>query len=374
MRVLHLIDSGGLYGAEQVLLTLCAEQKRQRLDPFILSCGLPEEPEKPVERAANELGIPVKAWRMEPGLNLAGINDILSWSRDESIDLFHSHGYKFNILLALVSRSVLTQPVITTLHGYVKAPFPTKMWFYERLDRLALERLNAVVLVSHQMRRSLSLVGRLAKSARVIHNGIADLPEGHELHPRQDGSLAKRLLAVGRLSPEKGFDLLLQALAELHQQDAGYSLTLMGEGPLQEDLDQQVKTLGLQGIVTFAGYKKAAWQYYNQYDALVLPSRTEGIPITLLEAVRSGMPVFATRVGGMPEVLGAQSLLLIEPGSAFDIAKKLNDWNSRERKYRVEKLKKLREVFKTHFKSEAMAGSYAVVYQSIFDTRCNEIS
>jgi hypothetical protein len=130
LRVLHLIDSGGLYGAERMLLALVAEQIRQGLAPMILSAGDPGIDDKPLETEARRLGLPVTAWRMRPGLNLREAWRIATWARSGRYQVLHAHGYKFNILLALLPRRVRGRDsvFVTTLHGYVRAPFATWLW------------------------------------------------------------------------------------------------------------------------------------------------------------------------------------------------------------------------------------------------------
>jgi hypothetical protein len=101
LKVLHLIDSGGLYGAEKMLLSLVQEQLKQGLDPMILSAGEPGTDEKPIEAEARNKGLPVTAWRMAPGLNLKESWKILKWAQDNKYQLLHSHGFKFNVLLGM---------------------------------------------------------------------------------------------------------------------------------------------------------------------------------------------------------------------------------------------------------------------------------
>lgn len=101
MKILHLIDSGGLYGAERMLLTLVGEQVARGLSPLILSVGESAADDKPLEVEARRLGLPVKAWRMAPGFNLRESWSIIRWARREQYQLMHSHGYKFNVLMGI---------------------------------------------------------------------------------------------------------------------------------------------------------------------------------------------------------------------------------------------------------------------------------
>ena len=130
LKVLHLIDSGGLYGAEKMLLSLVKEQLKTGLEPMILSAGELDVIEKPIEAEAKRLGLPVIPWRMKPGLNLKESFKILRWAKKNRYDLLHSHGFKFNVLLGIYPERVRKIPMIATLHGYVYAPRFSKLWFY----------------------------------------------------------------------------------------------------------------------------------------------------------------------------------------------------------------------------------------------------
>ncbi|MDX5429536.1 MAG: hypothetical protein LPK45_00665, partial [Bacteroidota bacterium] len=98
MKILHLIDSGGLYGAEKVLLNLAIEQKRQGMEPVMLSAGLPNIEDKAIEIEARKVGIEVVAWRMKAGLNIREGLRIIEWACSNGVKVLHSHGYKFNII------------------------------------------------------------------------------------------------------------------------------------------------------------------------------------------------------------------------------------------------------------------------------------
>ena len=100
MKTLHVIESGGLYGAEKILLDLAAAQKRCGDDATVLSVGPNGLGEKAIEFAARERGIVVKPWRMAAGLNLLGMRNIFAWAQAEGFDVFHSHGYRFDTLFA----------------------------------------------------------------------------------------------------------------------------------------------------------------------------------------------------------------------------------------------------------------------------------
>ena len=365
MNIAHLIDSGGLYGAEQVLLTLCKQQQQQGLNPLIVSCGLPGEAEKPLEQAARAQSIPVLVWRMKAGINLAGMRQLHAVLVEQKIQLLHSHGYKFNILLALLGRRKAGMPLLSTVHGYVKAKFPHKMWLYELLDRIALGRFDKIILVSDQMRQLNAFSGNSSRIG-VISNGIA--AENSMPSPVQvDGLL--ELVAVGRLSPEKGFGYLISALAELNRAHPTCRLTLMGAGGLDAQLKLQAEQLGQSGFIRFAGFVSNAQAQFHQYHMVVMPSLTEGIPVTLLEAMRNKTPIMASSVGGIPQVLGADNPLLITPASVDSIVSKCRDWLQKTIAEREQLIARNYARYMQNYTAEAMAASYLAIYQSLIAQR-----
>lgn len=327
IKVLHLIDSGGLYGAEKMLLALVAEQVKQGLQPMILSAGDLGVDEKPLELEAKRLGLPIKVWRMKAGFNIPSTKKIINWADGQGCTHFHSHGFKFNVLLALTSLSGLKQKLVTTVHGYVGGKRFSKRWFYEVLDGFALWRFTSVVVVSEPM-LCLSVIRRMPRSkVKVISNGISGECQSNDLPKDITNFIAQysnSVIAVGRLSKEKGFDLLVEAVANLDEPVRDkLAVVIVGEGGCRESLESQIARLGLSNIM-LAGYRDDAGAMLIHFDALIMPSLTEGLPITLLEAMRSSVPVCATRVGGIPSVLSESDQYLIEPNNVKAIEAFLN--------------------------------------------------
>ena len=121
MHILHIIDSGGMYGAEVMLLNLVEEQIRQGLSPVIASIGGVQSGEKPLELEAHKRGFPLKIFRMRPGPNLIGAMEILKYAKSTRCDLLHSHGYKGNILFGFLPKKIRRLPLVATLHGWTSA-------------------------------------------------------------------------------------------------------------------------------------------------------------------------------------------------------------------------------------------------------------
>lgn len=311
MKILHLIDSGGLYGAEKMLLALIKAQREQGLEPMILSAGEPGIKEKPIEAEAKRLELPIMPWRMKPGLNIQESRRILKWATANGYDILHSHGFKFNVLLGSYPRIIRGIPMVATLHGYVHARRFSKMWLYELLDRFAITFLQGVVLVGEAMKNELPLELAKRKKVEVIPNGL-DVEVVNAKVKESVGSDIEAfcsrhspvVLGVGRLSREKGFDRLLESFPVVCKDFENAGLIIVGEGKQKDALKRLEVELGLQDRVLMPGYCNNVPGLQRACDLLVVPSLTEGLPITLLEAMAVGVPVLAAPVGEMPTVLG----------------------------------------------------------------------
>ena len=304
MKILHIIDSGGLYGAEVMLLQLMCEQKKLGHTPILASIGSKTVTEKPIESEARKQGLQIKSFRMANGLNIIGALKILRFAQEKGVELLHSHGYKGNILLGLLPRGIRRLPLLITVHGWTSTGHLNKMSLYEWLDKKCLARADHVVMVNPLMQKLPSL--KRLKTTTVIENGIGlAKTEDQELNLEIITFIKQRttLVAVGRFSPEKGFNYLLDSLSQLVQQGQDIQLLLLGDGGLRQELTEQAKTLGLLNRVFMPGHVSQVESYLGQCAVFVMPSLTEGLPIALLEAMQTGIPIVASAVGGIPDVL-----------------------------------------------------------------------
>jgi len=366
MKILHIIDSGGLYGAEIVLLNLVAEQVKQGMKPIIASIGDPCCGEKPLEVEARRRGLRVEAFRMRPGPNIAGAFELLRFARREEVDILHSHGYKGNILFGLMPKFFRRIPLVSTLHGWTWTGGWDRMRLYEWLDRLSLRFIDRVVVVNGAMREKVKL-----KRLHVVNNGIpADATDAKNATDPIDPAIAAfcnggfTIGAIGRLSPEKGFNILLEALREVADSKPEVRLVILGEGDERGTLEAQIKRLGLEGRVMMPGYLPDARYYLPLFRVFALSSLTEGLPIVILEAMQSGVPILATKVGGIPEVLNnGEAGILREPGSCKTLTEGIMECiDSPETA--GQRVEVARQRLTEHYSSQVMAEKYQEIYLS----------
>src|SRR4029077_17418704 len=171
MRILHLVHSEGIYGAELILLYLAREQQQRGHEPYVGSIRDPGTDQTSFEALAKSWGLPVVRIRIAPRATPGVVRSLLRTVREVGPDVLHSHGYKANILLGPLPRR-LRGPMLTTLHGWTGARRFTALWLYERLDRLSLRRIDSVVVVPRRMLELSALRGVAASRRHVIENGI----------------------------------------------------------------------------------------------------------------------------------------------------------------------------------------------------------
>ena len=370
LKVLHIIDSGGLYGAEMMLLNLALEQQRMGITPCIASIGDKYIDEKPIETKAIKYGIHVKKFRMSPGPNLLGANSILNYSRENRFSLLHAHGYKGNILFGFLPLTLRWLPIISTLHGYTSMGSGlSKMRLYERLDAMALSRMDAVVLVNKAMLNHPNLKNVKRRNIHIIDNGIPAMEAG------KSSNLCEKIIsfcdhpcvigAIGRLSDEKGFHILLEAFALVVNRGMQSRLIIIGDGHLRQELINTVHRLGLEGNVMIPGFLENAAEYIPFFKILVIPSFTEGLPITLLEAMRAGVPVIASEVGGIPNVIKhGYSGITVTPGDRGELQKSIERLYADET-LRLQFSRVAKNQYFKNYTSRKMAFSYLQLYRQI---------
>jgi len=366
MNILHIIDSGGLYGAEVMLLQLMREQQVLGHNPVLASIGGRGIAEKAIEAEAKRLDLRFQTFRMANGPNFLGALDILRFARTINAELLHSHGYKSNILFGLLPSRIRRLPMVSTVHGWTSGGRLTKMAVYEWLDKISLRRVDQVVMVNPLMQQ-LPALQRLQHTA-VIENGIgAPVERAAELNSDIIKFIQQRttIVAVGRFSPEKGFGSLLDAVAQLVREGHDVQLLLLGEGGLRQKLIDQASALQLSERVLMPGHVAQVNEYLPLCTVFAMPSLTEGLPIALLEAMHAGVAVVASEVGGIPDVLDyGKAGILVPPADTKSLTSALRRLlTDPERAEAPVAMAKTRVTEK--YSSRAMAEKYVNLYQQL---------
>jgi glycosyltransferase involved in cell wall biosynthesis len=291
--------------------------------------------------AARELGLEVDVIPERGRFDRSVIRSLHKIVEHRSPDVIITHQVKSHFLMN-VSRLWQKYSWVAFNHGYTTTD--KKMLLYNRLDRWSLPKANRVVTVCDAFRQELVKMGVPRERIHVQHNSIRPEPA---VNKQQASALREQLgidedvrmiLAVGRLSKEKAQMDLLRAfknLGETHG-EINARLVIVGDGPEREPLEAAVASLGLSDRVSFTGQVNNVQVYFVAADVLVNPSHSEGSPYVLLEAMAAGVPIVATAVGGVPEMIeNNETALLVsanDPQMMADaIARILNDENLAQR-------------------------------------------
>ena len=254
------------------------------------------------------------------------------WARRNGATLLHGHGLRWLPLYA-VAGFWARLPLVITLHNIV--PSLQKMTGQERLAlQIGLGRAARIIAVSRAVAESAVAVVPQSKSRLcVIRNGV-DLARFSRQRNGERRSVSRAalqlpdnatvLICVARLAPEKNLGTLLEAMARLTPPFPHLRLLLVGEGPWRPTLEHQARMLGITSRVYFTGVRTDIPDLLEASDLFCLPSRTEGLGIAAIEAMASGLPVVASRVGGLPEVVeDCVTGLLVAPGDTAALAQAL---------------------------------------------------
>lgn len=268
-------------------------------------------------------GVPHDVVRDRGPLDRSILREAKRLIRETRPDILQTHGYKATALAFLLRATGERRPWVGCYHGWTREDVKARL--YHRLDHWMLGRADRIVVMAGPQRAAFATHG---DRVRVIHNAVIPLasPDAPADAARVAALLAEArrplIGVVGRLSPEKGVDLFLRALSLLGRPDStAPGALIVGDGPERADLETLARDLGLHDQVAFAGTVATMDAVYRGIDLLVIPSRSEGLPNALLEALAADLPVVATTVGAIADVIDRpRTGLLVPPGSPTALA------------------------------------------------------
>jgi glycosyltransferase involved in cell wall biosynthesis len=268
-------------------------------------------------KAARELGLEISVIPERFRFDTSVIPALRNIVRRGAPDIVITHQVKSHLLMKL-SRLSQQYPWVAFHHGYTTTD--RKMRAYNLLNRWSLPSADGVVTVCEAFARDLSVAGVPRKRIHVQHNSIrpevTSLDEAKLLRAQLGiGNDESLVLTVGRLSREKAHIDLIVALDHLRKikPDTNARLVIVGEGPERQRLAASAASFGLSNHVMFIGEVGNVQAYYGAADVFVLPSHSEGSPYVLLEAMAAKVPIVATAVGGVPEMVADQESALLVP-------------------------------------------------------------
>ena len=319
--MLHVIAPADVGGLERVVHTLATGQQQAGHEVRVVAVLANEADRHPFLRPLNQAGVETIPLCVPPRAYLRERNAIAELCRRLRPDVMHTHGYHVDVVDAGAARRAGI-PTVTTVHGFTGGDW--KNWIYERLHRRALRRFDAVVAVSRPLARDLERRGVPAARVHVVPNAW---PASDPAPLPRDQARARLAVPngrfhigwVGRLTPEKGPDVLLAALAQLG--DVPLVVSFVGDGRGRPALEETAAHLGLRDRVRWPGTVAEAGRLFAAFDVFALSSRTEGTPIVLFEAMAAGTPIVASAVGGVPDVVSPAEALLVDADDPAALAR-----------------------------------------------------
>lgn len=298
-------------GPDKTILVSASQHDKERFNIIVVYLKGEDDAGFKITKMAKDRGLNFVEVIEKGKIDIKSINHITHLIREHNIDILHAHDYKTNVLGYMISKMNSRLILLTTAHGWVEF-VQQKQKFYNWLDFQAIKRFHKVIAVCEANKEKLIKNGVSPDKITVIYNAI-DIDEWKECKDEKD--IRKELLleeniplvgAIGRISPEKGLDTLLEAAVLVIKEVPETKFLIAGKGEGDEEekrLKSYAKLLGIEKNIMFLGHRSDAKNIYNSLDVFTLPSLTEGLANTLLEAQAMGKPVVATDVGGNREII-----------------------------------------------------------------------
>ena len=376
MKVLQLISSAGFYGAENVMVQLASDLLGEK-SCFIVAGVFrnSHSPHMEIVDVCRSKGIQTMEIPCSGRLDLRSVLNLRHFILANRIDIIHCHGYKASAYSYLASLG-LTVAAVATCHNWLGDS--RRMQIYATLDRLVLRSFNRIFAVSEAVQQQLIQSGIPEHLTRVVPNGISFDSFAYRdpaaiRETRNQLGIPENVMVVGtvgRLSTEKGHRHLLNVAESIRKNHPDTVFLMVGDGELRRDLEAQFR----HPFIIFAGFRSDVRELYRCMDIFTLPSLTEGLPMVLLEAMASGLPVVATRVGAVPTVVAdGETGFLVEPGNEPYLKEAITQLLKNTKMAR-EMGKSGHKVVRERFSSSQMSAKYLNAYRELMRERTQNMT
>jgi len=371
MKILHIISSGGLFGAEGVVLALSQELNNNDIENIIININSTDTASDIVTKAL-EMGLQANDLRCNGKFDLNAIKELRKLVLEHKIDIIHSHGYKSDFF-AFFALMGLKNKIISTNHNWTSDTLAVKI--YEQIAAFLFNFFDKIIGVSEIVSREVKQKILLKSKVQTIYNGI-NLKSYNKCLSALSLQLKEQLKipsnaitigVVGRLVKAKGYSYFLESAKQITCDFDNTYFIFVGDGPLKEDLINQAQKLNIAEKVIFAGIQTDMNLIYDMLNIFVISSIDEGLPLVLLEAMAKEKPIVTTDVGAIPNVITDNENGLLIPSKNFPalthaIIELIKDEN------KATKLaKKARKTVEEKFSSKIMTKQYIEVYKKLLE-------
>lgn len=331
MKILHLNAGNETGGGMNHILSLLETFDREE---FVL--GVFEKGD--LWAQANKRGINTVYFSHRAKMSMILLRKIVNYMKRNQIRYIHTHGPRANVYARMLKK-LLPFYWIVTVHSHPQYDFIGKGIYGALLTKMnihALKKADKVIVVSDPFRRDLSQIGINKAKITTAYNGIDFHSEMDHSYEKRDFGIATGdflFLMVARLEPVKGHNMAFEAFSKLLKKHRNCQLMLLGDGGLQQELQDLANRLGIIDHVHFLGHRDDALRFYRMANVTLLTSLSEGFPLVLLESARLRTPVITTDVGSVNQLVDHQSLgWKVKPGSVGELVEAMTEALLLERK------------------------------------------
>lgn len=358
MRICQVIPDLPMGGAETMCVTLSIELKKMGHDVSVISLY---DCDSILTRRLKDAQIPTYFMSKRPGLDLQCIPRLRSCLRKLRPDVIHTHihALKYTYIACLG----LKIPMLRTIHNVadVDAEADTKINTY-----LFSRKKVVPVSISEEIRATVSEYYHIPEAySPVIYNGVAIA----QCQPKESYAIngIPELIHVGWFRTSKNHTAIVDAVKLLCEKGLSVHVSLYGDGELREEIRQKVHNLGLDAEISFMGLSDNIFPHLNKSDIFILPSLYEGSPISIIEAMGTGLPIIASDVGGIPDMIesGVSGVLInADAQSLADAIAHLVVAESKREAYGRQALQNAER-----FSAVTMAKGYCTLYKHLIDAK-----
>ena len=372
-KILLYTDTPQVGGAELQMFLMAKFLDREKYTP-ILACSKYKSLDKWCEKFEKE-GIKVIRLEVKSKHDPKHAKYLREIIKEDEIDIMHAHVWNpASCRFAFLAAKKMKTPVVTTEHD----PFKLS-WIKDLFKKHTLKGISKIITVSEENKKVLSeLYPKHSGKLEVIHNGIDTTWWQSQLLRFTDDDLSKIktdvfkakkdtliIISVAELHERKGQKFLIKAMPEVVEKYPNTKLVIVGDGPNRENLESLIKKLKLERHVILLGRKKDVPQLLKSANIFALPSRREAFGLVNLEAMLTPLPIVATKVGGIPEiVINDKTGILVEPENSEEFTKaiiKLISKPDLRKKY----AKAGQNRAKNTFSAKKMAKEYEKIYETL---------
>jgi glycosyltransferase involved in cell wall biosynthesis len=321
-KIAYLIDGLSMGGAERLMVPVLKNLSRAHFDPYV--CAMQSKDGNPMADELRALGVSVECMDIKHLRDLDAIPRLTKYLKGIGADLVHTQLEAANIL-GNISAKLLRLPSVCTIHVMPSLDVKTKTKLHQKVEWFVLRHFcDRVISVSEEARRYyMAISGASDGQVMTIYNGIDISTFSNMDYARERNTVraelgippdADVLVTVAVLRPPKGIQFMIRALPAILASHPNTYYLIVGSGSHHSALAEEAGKAGLNEQVIFAGMRKDVPRLLAASDVFVLPTLTEALPTVLAEAMAAKLPLIASRVGGIPEMItDGQNGFLIEP-------------------------------------------------------------